>query len=483
MNRLVTQEIIHSNLEEIDQQYQGERDRKILILLVADNTEEAISLYCYHIWQKNTVLLLNNHHKVEIVSDMICRFMPDEIYLGEDYFVKNQDHLRNVFSAFHEYILKSGYHHYMRYIRKNSVFDELHPEVALLMPTSGSLGGRKTAALSYANLRSNAVSIVRALGIQSGERAALMLPISYVYGLSVVNSYLLSGGGLLLPPGNMFQKTYWDFLEQNRVNSFCGVPHTYEIMDRLKLFRREWKELHLVTQAGGAMNRSLKEKMLAWIKDRKRRGEKIHIAVMYGQTEATARMSSFFLDEYSYKFDSVGKAIPGGTFEILNPDANGEGEILYRGANVFMGYVENRDDLLCSSAISAHLSGLLHTEDIGKMDEDGFLYITGRKKRFIKANGIRISLDEMERQIEEEMHIRVVCIQKTAEEMLYACVLREEIRDNEVISALEAYFHYHRIAKDQYRICFMDAFCYNENGKIDYGRMQTVSSKIEETPG
>lgn len=468
MNRVITQEMIRINLEEIDGQYREKDARKKLILLVADNTEEAISLYCYHIWKKNTVLLLNKQQKMETVSAIICRLMPDELYLEDGYFDYDCNHLQTVPEIFHEYAMQSRYHHYIRYVRKFPVFDELHPDVALLMTTSGSLGIGKIAALSYTNLRSNAEAIVRTLDIKQGERAAFMLPMSYVYGLSVMNSYLLSGGELLLPPGNMFQKDYWDFLEENGVNSFCGVPYTYEIMDRLKIFHRAWKELSLITQAGGAMNRRLKEKMLTWVVSRKQNDKKMHMAIMYGQTEATARMSTFFLDDYPDKFDSVGRAIPGGKFEILSPAANGEGEILYKGPNVYMGYVKNREDLLPASSVLTNTGGILNTEDIGSMDKEGFLYITGRKKRFVKVNGIRISLDEMERQIGDKINIKVVCIPKAAEETIYAYVLRSETQDKEIISNLKNYFSHNRIAKEKYRICQMDAFCYSENGKIDY---------------
>ena len=127
--------------------------------------------------------------------------------------------------------------------------------------------------------------------------------------LSVI-SHLLADAELLLPQGNMFQREYWDFLEEHRVTSFCGVPYTYEILDCLRILSRPWKELRLLTQAGGAMSCEMKQKLLEWIYDRRQRGIKTHLAIMYGQTEATARMSTFFLDQHPEKMDSVGRAIP-----------------------------------------------------------------------------------------------------------------------------------------------------------------------------
>ena len=162
MNRIITQEMIRINLEEIDAQYRENDTRKKLILLVTDNTEEAISLYCYHIRKKNTILLLNEQQKIENISDIISRLMPDELYLEDGYFDNDCNNLRSVPEIFREYAIQSRYHHYVRYVRKFPAFDELHSDVALLMTTSGSLGIGKIVALSYTNLRSNAEAIVRA---------------------------------------------------------------------------------------------------------------------------------------------------------------------------------------------------------------------------------------------------------------------------------------------------------------------------------
>lgn len=130
------------------------------------------------------------------------------------------------------------------------------------------------------------------------------------------------------------------------------------------------------------MNLELKCLLLEWVNSRNRKGTPTHLAVMYGQTEATARMSSFYLDQHPDKIRSVGKAIPGGRFWIHNPKNDGRGDIYYSGANVFMGYVTIRKDLeypmLCQNA-----NKKLDTGDIGWLDGDGYLYVTGRKKRFI----------------------------------------------------------------------------------------------------
>lgn len=313
----------------------------------------------------------------------------------------------------------------------------------------------------------DAQAIIKSLEIDENDSAGVLLPVSYVYGLSVVNSHLLAGGSLLLPAGSMFQRGYWDFLEACGVTSFCGVPYTYEILDWLRILSRPWKKLRLLTQAGGAMSRDMKQKLLEWIYDRRHQGITTHLAVMYGQTEATARMSTFFLDQHPDKLDSVGRAVPGGVFQIKNGDHTGAGDIYYRGANVCLGYVMERADLSGNAAIWRQSAGFLDTGDVGRLDEDGYLYITGRKKRFIKCNGVRISLDELERSIENRWKVPVVCIAKVSNEQLTLFIRTEDFGNLDRVE-LEGYLRQLGITKGQCQVRKVREFPYCDNGKIDY---------------
>lgn len=313
----------------------------------------------------------------------------------------------------------------------------------------------------------DAEAIIKSLEIDENDSAGVLLPVSYVYGLSVVNSHLLAGGSLLLPAGSMFQRGYWDFLEACGVTSFCGVPYTYEILDWLRILSRPWKKLRLLTQAGGAMSRDMKQKLLEWIYDRRHQGITTHLAVMYGQTEATARMSTFFLDQHPDKLDSVGRAVPGGAFQIKNGDHTGAGDIYYRGANVCLGYVMERADLLGNAAIWRQSAGLLDTGDVGRLDDEGYLYITGRKKRFIKCNGVRISLDELERSIENRWKVPVVCIAKVSNEQLTLFIRTEDFGNLDRVE-LEGYLRQLGITKGQCQVRKVREFHYCDNGKIDY---------------
>ena len=459
---VIRREIIH-----INRIYSETASRKKLILLVSDNSLEAVSLYCYHMKKRNTVFFVGNTKKAPDIAALIDRFMPDEIFMDREK-IRDAKLESALYTEIEEdYQTCSTYYQYVKVQRIQEFQNGLYDDLALLMVTSGSIGNGKIVALSYDNLRSNAQAIIESLEIDENDRAGVMLPISYVYGLSVVNSHLLADAELLLPQGNMFQREYWDFLEEHRVTSFCGVPYTYEILDCLRILSRPWKELRLLTQAGGAMSCEMKQKLLEWIYDRRQRGIKTHLAIMYGQTEATARMSTFFLDQHPEKMDSVGRAISGGFFQIKNGDHTGAGDIYYHGANVCLGYVEERADLEEDAVVWRQNTDLLDTGDVGKLDEEGYLYITGRKKRFIKCNGVRISLDELERGIENKWAIPVVCVSKALDEQILLFIRTKDFRNIDIME-LTDYLRQLGIRKEQCRIRKIPAFHYCDNGKLDY---------------
>lgn len=471
MGSIVNKKCLMEEFNKIDK-HSDNSTKKRCILLIADDSLEAVAIYCYYIYKNNTVFLVGNKKEKKDYLDIIFKFKPDVLYIADKIkedlkfniievkclkkieYIKCYDY--NQFSC---YKLVRGYN------KKN-----INSKVALLMCTSGSVGNGKIVALSYKNLKSNAKSIIEALHIKQGQRGALMLPMSYVYGLSVINSYLLADGEILLPETSMFRKQYWDFLEKNNVNSFCGVPYTYELMNRLRVFDREWKGLKLITQAGGVMNQTLKERLLAYTLNRKKCGEDIHLAIMYGQTEATARMSIFFLDEHPKKIESVGKAIPGGYFEIIDKNIDGNGEIIYYGDNVCMGYVGGIEDLYIENNL---IKDKLYTGDIGRLDADGYLYITGRKKRFIKNNGVRISLDELERELGSIILKEIVCF----EDNNIVCILVKDDGDIlDVNNCMKKYLCGKRIQIEKIRVKFIKEFFYLNNGKIDYRKMNETYS-------
>lgn len=272
----------------------------------------------------------------------------------------------------------------------------LHPDLALLLTTSGSTGSPKLVRQSYANIKANTASIVKYLKLDSTERPITTLPMNYTYGLSIINSHLAVGATILLTDKSIMQREFWNFFTEQGATSFGGVPYIYEMLDKLMFFRRKLPSLRTMTQAGGKILPALHQKFAEYAQ---REGK--NFVVMYGQCEATARMSYLPPERALDKVGSMGIAIPGGKFTLI--DVNGNeitepevtGELVYDGTNVTLGYAECAEDL----AKGDERHGRLVTGDMAKRDDEGFYYIVGRKKRFLKIFGNRVNLDETERLI------------------------------------------------------------------------------------
>lgn len=260
----------------------------------------------------------------------------------------------------------------------------LFPDLALLLTTSGSTGSPKLVRQSYKNIKANTASIVEYLKLDPSERPITTLPMNYTYGLSIINSHLAVGATILLTEKSIMQREFWNFFSEQGATSFGGVPYTYEMLEKLMFFRRKLPSLRTMTQAGGKILPALHQKFAEYAK---REGK--NFVVMYGQCEATARMSYLPPERALDKVGSMGIAIPGGRFEIV------DGELVYYGANVTLGYAECAEDL----AKGDERHGRLETGDMARVDEEGFYYIVGRKKRFLKIFGNRVNLDETERLI------------------------------------------------------------------------------------
>lgn len=275
----------------------------------------------------------------------------------------------------------------LRYDHPPLSLEPPHPDLALLLSTSGSTGSPKLVRLSSNAVRSNALSIASYLDLGPQERAVTSLPLFYTYGLSVLHSHLASGASVVLTTESVLRPGFWSVLDANRVTSFAGVPYTYQMLQRLAFEPRQHSSLRTLTQAGGRLGPELVE----WFASRMGPPPQRRFIVMYGQTEATARMSWLPHERLADKLGSVGTAIPGGRFEAEGSEAS-PGEVHYRGPNVMMGYACDRQDL----ALGDLLHGVLATGDLGYLDADGFLFLTGRRSRFAKVYGTRVSLDDVE---------------------------------------------------------------------------------------
>lgn len=270
----------------------------------------------------------------------------------------------------------------------------IHPDLVLLFSTSGTTGASKMVKITGGNIRSNTEAIVDYLGLASDDRAITALKPTYTYGLSVINSTLLSGGRLLLTDRTVQDPAFWAFAREQGATSLSGVPHTWEVLaDGDDLERTP--SLNLLTQAGGKLRPELVRRFAE-------RGREAgwRFCVMYGQTEAAPRMGYLPPHMAETAPEAMGVAVPGGKLWLEDEqggiiEAPGvEGELIYRGPNVMAGYATRRADLS-----TAEPQGRLATGDLAMRRHDGLFVITGRRSRFIKPLGMRIGLDEVERML------------------------------------------------------------------------------------
>ena len=267
----------------------------------------------------------------------------------------------------------------------------LHPDLALLLSTSGSTGSPKLVRLSRANVQSNARSIADYLDLRSTDVAITSLPLHYCYGLSVLHSHLLVGATVVLTDLSVADSCFWDLAERTSVTGLAGVPHTYALLDAIGFDRQvlpRLPSLRYLTQAGGRMAPERVREYAGLLRE-----HGVDLFVMYGQTEATARMA-YLPPQLAHEHpDTVGVAVPGGDLRVEPvPDApRGTGELVYAGPNVMMGYADSLADLARGPETTE-----LRTGDFARITEAGLVQVLGRLDRHAKVLGHRIDLDRVE---------------------------------------------------------------------------------------
>jgi acyl-CoA synthetase (AMP-forming)/AMP-acid ligase II len=275
-----------------------------------------------------------------------------------------------------------------------SSFPPIDPALQLLLSTSGTTGSQKYVRLSRDAVVANARQIAEALHIDEESVGIAHLPLHYSYGLSVVTSHLTSGGRLCLISDSITSASFWSKIGNVGGSHFPGVPFHYVALARLGLTLVP-DSVKVFTQAGGALDLRVQTKMRDWAAQR---GSQFF--VMYGQTEASPRMATLQHADHARKAGSVGVALAGGQFSIVDDHgaplpADAVGTVVYEGPNVMSGYATSRADL----GKGDEMGGRLETGDLGRLDADGFLYLTGRTKRFAKIAGYRLGLDEIEKEL------------------------------------------------------------------------------------
>ena len=273
-------------------------------------------------------------------------------------------------------------------------------DLEAIVYTSGSTGKPKGVMLTHLNTVSNMRSIVQYLHLTKDDRVMVVLPFYYIYGKSLLMTHFLVGGSVVIDNRFTYPNAVLKTMQKTEVTGFAGVPSTFMILlNKSSLNQYTFKSLRYITQAGGAMAPSVQKEVVKAFSPAK-------VYIMYGATEAAPRLSYVEPDMLPKKWGSIGKPVP--NVELYVADNTGRevkagetGEIVARGSNIMAGYW--RDPEGTKEVLK---DGIYYTSDLGKVDKDGFLYVVGRKKDFIKVGGFKVSAKEIEERILEldEVH-------------------------------------------------------------------------------
>lgn len=443
-------QISYEELDEKMAEFAAHIEKRCLIFIFCNNQIGNLTGYAGCIQHHIVPLMLPGNLDANLSQDLIEKYHPRFIWKPA---AMKEEGESCVYTA-DEYVL-------IRTKFEDEV--ELNDDLALLLTTSGSTGSQKLVRISYLNLESNTRNIVTYLKLNQEERPILALPMNYTFGLSIVNTHLYVGATLLLTSKKVIQKSFWKFFNDYGGTSFSGVPYTYEVLEKIHFFQMEQKTLKTLTQAGGKLSVRLQKNYAAYAQDKN-----IKFVVMYGQTEATARISYLPPEKCLLKTGSIGIPIPEGKIRIFDEQGRcietprKEGELVYEGQNVTLGYAENSKDLMKGD----ERNGILHTGDIGYFDEDGYFYISGRKDRYMKVLGNRVSLDEIENIIRTGMSgIDIACVGKEEKIYIYMTDLQ---RQEEVVHYIAQKTNLNRTVFKAVPIVKIPR---NESGKIRYRKL------------
>ena len=422
-----------------------ELTQKTLVFLYCKNEVQAVGLYLSLLKSNYAIALLNEELDIRLKQALEKTYSPFIIF----------DEKRVLKEGFNVEIVHSKVYNY-KVFKTTSSCPKIHSNVKVLLSTSGTTGSPKFVKLSEQNLYQNSISICDYLPIINNDVTPLNLPIFYSYGLSILHTNCLNGGEIVCNTDDILNKAFWEQFEQFRFSSIAGVPYVYEMLDRVGFRKKKYDSLRYISQAGGNLNQIIKQKFLDYCIE-----NNLEFYVMYGQTEASPRISYVPPNKLSEKITSIGQSILNGNLTIDSVTQ----ELLYEGPNIFGGYAQKPKDLMTWKK-SKHL----HTGDIAIKDKDGFYFITGRIKRFVKVFGNRVNLDEIEdflkRKIEKTNFACIGIKDKNIIIFTEKDITTEDIK-NIVVRELKIHSTVikHRI---------IDKFPLTSNGKIDYKELQKI---------
>ena len=415
---------------------------RTLIFILSENKIGSLLGYTASLTNKIVPLILSAATEEGLYVHLLEIYKPEYLWMPNHLAEKRG--FEPVFTSWDYALVKTGY-------PKVPLFEDL----SLLLPTSGSTGSPKMVRHSYRNIEANADNVRCLFGLDGSEKAMAILPMHYTMGLSVVTSHLFAGSTLLLSGRSLLDKSFWAMLKE--ATSFTGVPYSYEILTKMRFTRMDLPNLKVITQGGGKLSEGMFKKLAQYARD----NGKLFIAT-YGQSECTARMAYLPAELAMEKTCSIGFVEPGGRLSIVDKDGvetfegEAEGEMVFRGENVTLGYATCSEDLLKGD----ENHGVMRTGDLARRDADGCYYIIGRLKRFLKIYGLRIGLDEVEQMIKSEFKTDCYC--KGDDEKLIVMVTDAKLKEV-VPSFIEEKTH---LFHQRVEVRVVKEILRNETGKV-----------------
>ncbi len=432
--------VTYGEICDFSQEFTKYLSDRSLIFLLAENCIGSLLGYTAALSNHIVPLIISANTEEGLYNHLFDLYRPEYLWMPES----KAEGKEIIFSAWDYCLVKTG-----------NQPTQMYEDLSLLLPTSGSTGSPKLVRHSYRNIEANAENVRRLFELDGTEKAMAILPMNYTMGLSVISSHLLAGATLLLSGRSLLDKEFWATLKD--ATSFTGVPYSYEILTKMRFHRMDLPNLNVITQGGGKLTETMWNTLAQYAVDKGKQ-----FIATYGQSECTARMAYLPPELALQKVCSIGIAEPGGQLSIVDDngketfEGEAQGEMVYRGENVTLGYATCREDLLKGD----ENHGIMHTGDLARRDSDGCYYIIGRLKRFLKIFGLRIGLDEVENLIKQEYKTDCYC--KGNDEKLVVLVTDKTIIEK-LPSFIEEKTH---LFHQNIEIQFVNTILRNDAGKV-----------------
>lgn len=446
--------LTYSNICKTIQDFDNLKLPRCVVFCLCENCAGSLVGYMAFENNKQVPLLISASMDEELRNNLDAMYNPSYYWMPKR--MIDEFNGEKIYEAYGYALLKTQYDPYL-----------LNDKLSMLLTTSGSTGSPKLVRHKYGNLEANAENVAKVFSWSTDEIGICDLPMNYTMGLNVINSHLVVGASVLMIKANLMDPDFWEFIKVNGGTSFCGVPFSYEIMRRVGFDKMDLPALYTLAEGGG----KLTDKMFTWIASYAQKKGKRFCAT-FGTSETSARMAFLEPERALDKIGSMGKSIPNGELflldEVQNEDGTVTGELGYRGPNVTMGYALCKEDLMKDD----EFCGEYHTGDIAKRDAEGFYYIIGRKGRFLKLFGLRVSLDETERILKTQYpNADFVCTGDDKRMDIYCT--DKHIKDT-IIPFICGKTNLHNSA---FKVLYIPDIPRNEYGKVKYAELINTEDK------